>query len=173
MLFNPDFRECGSKRLVVLHTYDGIDRNDFRSVFAYGLFRISHAELYSPQYFQKTVHLGCRSRHYSRIRVSGDRLLDLRYEFPELYLLVNSSCVNLRFLSRWLVQGESNGSSGAWIPTIFFLVSITTLESVPVFKTGDISSLMYQLIPLFICNAYQIMQLHRLLGKAADTNPIL
>jgi KinB signaling pathway activation protein len=63
-------------------------------------------------------------------------------------------------------------SAGAWIPTIFFLIGITVMESIPVFRTGDISSLLYQLIPLFICNAYQIMQLHRILGKAVIASPI-
>ncbi|MCD9026399.1 KinB-signaling pathway activation protein [Cohnella silvisoli] len=62
-------------------------------------------------------------------------------------------------------------SSGAWIPTIFFLVAITVMESIPVFKTADISSLLYQMVPLFICNAYQIMQLHRILGKAPSATP--
>lgn len=69
----------------------------------------------------------------------------------------------------WMKVSQTN--SGAWIPTIFFLVAITTMESVPVFKTGDISSLLYQLIPLFICNAYQIMQLHKILGKPTEASP--
>jgi KinB signaling pathway activation protein len=60
----------------------------------------------------------------------------------------------------------SQTKSGAWIPTVFFLVAITVMESIPVFRTANISSLLYQLVPLFVCNAYQIMQLHRILGKA-------
>jgi KinB signaling pathway activation protein len=44
------------------------------------------------------------------------------------------------------------------------------MESVPVFRTADISSLLYQMVPLFICNAYQIMQLHKILGKSPIVN---
>lgn len=57
-------------------------------------------------------------------------------------------------------------SSGAWIPTVFFLIAITVLEGIPAFRTGEISSLIFQLIPLFVCNTYQILQLHRILGSA-------
>jgi KinB signaling pathway activation protein len=62
----------------------------------------------------------------------------------------------------------SQTSPGAWIPTIFFLVAITVMESIPVFRTADLSSLLYQLIPLFICNAYQIMQLHKILSTTSE-----
>ncbi|MFD0674964.1 KinB-signaling pathway activation protein [Cohnella sp. GCM10027633] len=58
-------------------------------------------------------------------------------------------------------------SSGAWIPTVFFLVAVTALESVPAFRTGSMPSLLFQIIPLFACNAFQIMRLHRIL----DTSP--
>lgn len=66
----------------------------------------------------------------------------------------------------------SQTTSGAWLPTLFFMVAITVMESIPVFRTADISSLLYQMIPLFICNAYQIMQLHKILGKSPVTSPI-
>jgi KinB signaling pathway activation protein len=64
-------------------------------------------------------------------------------------------------------------SSGAWIPTLFFLVAITVLEGIPAFRTGEISSLIFQLIPIFVCNTYQIMQLHRILGSASVTSPVV
>jgi KinB signaling pathway activation protein len=64
-------------------------------------------------------------------------------------------------------------SSGAWIPTLFFLVAITVLEGIPAFRTGEISSLMFQLIPIFVCNTYQIMQLHRILGNASVTSAVI
>ncbi|WP_373231685.1 KinB-signaling pathway activation protein [Cohnella sp.] len=63
-------------------------------------------------------------------------------------------------------------TEGAWIPTLFFLIVITVLEGIPAFRTGQISSLIFQLIPLFVCNVYQIMQLHRILGdKAIASSP--
>lgn len=54
-------------------------------------------------------------------------------------------------------------TSGAWLPTMFFLIAVTVLEAIPAFRTGSMPSLVFQLVPLFICNAYQIMMLHRLL----------
>jgi KinB signaling pathway activation protein len=53
--------------------------------------------------------------------------------------------------------------SGAWVPTVFFLVAVTVLEAIPAFRTGSLPSLVLQLVPLFICNSYQIMRLHRIL----------
>ncbi|MFC5468728.1 KinB-signaling pathway activation protein [Cohnella suwonensis] len=91
--------------------------------------------------------------------------------FPEqtywavpLGLLVGSLLVG------WMKTGQT--SAGAWVPTIFFLIAITTLESIPVFKLGNISSLMYQMIPLFVCNAYQIMRLHRILASEPAAAPV-
>lgn len=74
-----------------------------------------------------------------------------------LLLLVTSVIVT------WRKTRET--SSGAWIPTLFFLIAITVLEGIPAFRTGEMSSLIFQMIPLFICNTYQIMQLHRILGN--------
>jgi KinB signaling pathway activation protein len=57
---------------------------------------------------------------------------------------------------------------GAWVPTLFFLVAVTVLEGMPAFRTASMSSLVFQLVPLFICNTYQIMRLHRILeGRIA------
>lgn len=58
-------------------------------------------------------------------------------------------------------------TSGAWIPTVFFMIAVTVLEAIPAFRTGSIPSLVFQMVPLFVCNAYQIMQLHRILGTAS------
>lgn len=58
-------------------------------------------------------------------------------------------------------------SSGAWIPTVFFMIAVTVLEAIPAFRTGSMSSLVFQMVPLFVCNTYQIMQLHRILGSSA------
>lgn len=62
-------------------------------------------------------------------------------------------------------------SSGAWVPSLFFMIAITVLEGNPGFRSGQLSSLVYMMLPLFICNTYQLLQLHRLLrvsegGKA-------
>jgi KinB signaling pathway activation protein len=64
-------------------------------------------------------------------------------------------------LVAWLKVRET--SSGSWVPTLFFLIAVTALEAIPAFQTGKLSSLALQLVPLFVCNAYQIMRLHRIL----------
>lgn len=68
-------------------------------------------------------------------------------------------------LVAWRKVHETN--SGAWVPTVFFLVAITVLEAIPAFRSGSISALLFQMIPLFVCNAYQILMLHRILEAPA------
>ncbi|KIL36348.1 hypothetical protein SD71_08275 [Cohnella kolymensis] len=70
----------------------------------------------------------------------------------------------LSLIVAWRKVNET--TSGAWIPTLFFMVAVTVVEAIPTFRTGNISSLIFQMAPLFVCNAYQIMQLHRILDRA-------
>ncbi|WP_139492756.1 KinB-signaling pathway activation protein [Brevibacillus dissolubilis] len=55
-------------------------------------------------------------------------------------------------------------NASAWVPSIFFLYVVTALEWIPGLKQDDVGALS-MLIPLFLCNAWQIMQLHRLVKK--------
>lgn len=50
----------------------------------------------------------------------------------------------------------------AFIPALFFMIVVTTIEWVPVLSENEQSWLYLMLIPLLICNAYQILILHRL-----------
>lgn len=54
-------------------------------------------------------------------------------------------------------------ASSAWVPSLFFMIAVTVLEGMPAFREGDISSLVYMLLPLFACNSYQILKLHHIL----------
>lgn len=60
-------------------------------------------------------------------------------------------------------------SRGAWIPALFFLIVGTLIEAVPAFRVSfqedNALSLILSLVPLFVCNAYQLMRLHRVLGQ--------
>ncbi|WP_027091964.1 KinB-signaling pathway activation protein [Cohnella thermotolerans] len=56
-------------------------------------------------------------------------------------------------------------TAGAWLPTLFYMIAVTAIEAVPGFQSGKLSSLVFSLIPLFVCNGYQIMRLHRVLEK--------
>jgi KinB signaling pathway activation protein len=61
-------------------------------------------------------------------------------------------------------------SSVAFIPTLFFITVVTTLEWVPVLKENNTLSLWMAFVPLMLCNTYQILMLHRLL-KANNKKP--
>ncbi|MBB6675093.1 KinB-signaling pathway activation protein [Cohnella nanjingensis] len=65
----------------------------------------------------------------------------------------------------WLKVTET--SAGAWIPTLFYMIAVTTVEAVPGFQSGGKwTALVFTIIPVFICNGYQIMRLHRILGPS-------
>lgn len=51
---------------------------------------------------------------------------------------------------------------GAFIPALFFMVVVTTIEWVPALRAQGSDYIWLMVIPLFICNAYQLILLHRL-----------
>ncbi|MBP1996390.1 KinB-signaling pathway activation protein [Paenibacillus eucommiae] len=53
----------------------------------------------------------------------------------------------------------------AFIPALFFMVVVTILEAVPAFKQDSAASTVFMLVPLMICNAYQILNLHKMSDK--------
>lgn len=53
----------------------------------------------------------------------------------------------------------------ALIPTLFFMIAITTVETLSALNIGNMAT-WFVYIPLVICNAYQILMLHRLVGTA-------
>lgn len=55
----------------------------------------------------------------------------------------------------------------AFIPALFFMVVVTTLEWVPVLRVNEKSWVYLMLIPLLICNAYQLLILHKLNEKSS------
>lgn len=73
-------------------------------------------------------------------------------------------------LVSWLKVRET--TRGAWIPSLFFLIACTVIEAVPAFREAfredNVLSIVVSLVPLFVCNAYQVMQLHRVLDRTPD-----
>ncbi|MDL4841424.1 KinB-signaling pathway activation protein [Aquibacillus rhizosphaerae] len=73
------------------------------------------------------------------------------------------------FIYGWIVSGikakETNRK--AFVPALFFMVVVTAIEWVPGIRTsgGDYAWLM--IVPLLICNTYQLLVLHRLTNKTA------
>lgn len=53
----------------------------------------------------------------------------------------------------------------AWIPTVFFMFVVTILEWIPALRENNIKSMTMMIVPLLLCNTWQIMQLHRILRK--------
>ncbi|QGH32764.1 KinB-signaling pathway activation protein [Gracilibacillus salitolerans] len=71
------------------------------------------------------------------------------------------------FIYSWFVAGikakETNKKT--FIPALFFMIVITSIEWVPGLRTenGDYAWLM--IVPLILCNTYQLLILHRLTEK--------
>lgn len=57
----------------------------------------------------------------------------------------------------------------AFVPALFFMVVVTILEWVPALRINDTDWLYLMVIPLLLCNAYQLLVLHRLIGKTSKT----
>ncbi|MGH0432317.1 KinB signaling pathway activation protein KbaA [Bacillus hominis] len=53
----------------------------------------------------------------------------------------------------------------AFVPALFFMVVVTILEWVPALRINDTDWLYLMVIPLLLCNAYQLLVLHRLIGQ--------
>jgi len=53
------------------------------------------------------------------------------------------------------------------IPTLFFMIAVTLIEAVPALRQDNGYGTAMMLLPLFICNAWQILQLHKLVVPSA------
>jgi len=68
----------------------------------------------------------------------------------------------------WLVSylKVKQTNNGAFIPTLFLLFVGTMLEAWPTLSSeSNSTAIVFMMVPLFVCNAYQIMWLHRLLRR--------
>ncbi|KAB2329262.1 KinB-signaling pathway activation protein [Cytobacillus depressus] len=54
----------------------------------------------------------------------------------------------------------------AFIPALFFMVVVTTIEWVPVLRVNEQSWVYLMIFPLIVCNAYQLLILHKLNEKS-------
>jgi KinB signaling pathway activation protein len=64
----------------------------------------------------------------------------------------------------WLKVRMTN--AGAFIPTLFFMIVLTSLEAIPAFQQNDALHMIYMLVVLLVCNAWQILVFHRLTGPS-------
>jgi KinB signaling pathway activation protein len=84
-------------------------------------------------------------------------------------------------VAAWIVgtvKAKQTNASGL-VPTLFLMIVGTLIEVWPSLGAeSNRSALIFMLVPLFVCNAYQILMLHRLVkqvetGSAAGTKPVL
>ncbi|MFK7697325.1 KinB-signaling pathway activation protein [Paenibacillus sp. HJGM_3] len=77
---------------------------------------------------------------------------------PAIILLISLA------VSYWKLQ-QTNRS--AFVPTLFFMSVVTIIEAVPAFNLDETgyAYVIFMIVPLLACNAWQIMQLHKILQK--------
>ncbi|WP_079525213.1 KinB-signaling pathway activation protein [Halobacillus hunanensis] len=73
----------------------------------------------------------------------------------------------LSLLVAWVKAKETNKK--AFIPALFFMVVVTTVEWVPALRAEGSAYVWLMIIPLFVCNAYQLLLLHRLTANHTST----
>lgn len=64
----------------------------------------------------------------------------------------------------WLKVRETNET--AWVPTIFFMLVFTMVETAIALQVNLAQAVVLMTLPLVVCNAWQIMRLHKLVGQA-------
>ncbi|CAG9622176.1 KinB-signaling pathway activation protein [Sutcliffiella rhizosphaerae] len=87
----------------------------------------------------------------------GDSLLPY-FAYP-IFLLVYG------LLVAYVKSAQTN--KHAFIPTLFFMIVVTTIEWFPVLRENSPEWLLFMLFPLLACNSYQVLLLHRLNKNSA------
>ncbi|TLS48382.1 KinB signaling pathway activation protein [Paenibacillus antri] len=64
---------------------------------------------------------------------------------------------------------ETNRKS--FVPTMFFMTAVTLLEAVPALQQFNAYGTVMMVLPLFLCNAWQILRLHKILTPVATGEP--
>ncbi|WP_053364807.1 KinB-signaling pathway activation protein [Bacillus sp. FJAT-27245] len=82
------------------------------------------------------------------------------YVIPALIVLVAG------LAAAWQKMRQTNKE--AFIPALFFMVVGTVFEWVPVLRVNDGSWFYLMLIPLLVCNSYQLLVLHKLNEKSLE-----
>jgi KinB signaling pathway activation protein len=79
------------------------------------------------------------------------------------YLLFAGVLIAASLVTAWLKVRATNRS--AWVPTVFFMLVFTLVETAIALQVNLTQAVVLMTVPLVVCNAWQIMQLHKLLGK--------
>ncbi|WP_085504894.1 KinB-signaling pathway activation protein [Thalassobacillus devorans] len=79
------------------------------------------------------------------------------------YLLTAFALLAVSYVVAHIKRKETN--SKAFVPALFFMVVVTTVEWVPALQSEGQVYVWLMIIPLLACNAYQLLLLHRLNNK--------
>ena len=60
----------------------------------------------------------------------------------------------------------------AFVPALFFMIVITSIEWVPGLRTGEVDYALIMILSLLACNTYQLLILHRLSGNDTSKTSI-
>ncbi|MDR6226917.1 KinB-signaling pathway activation protein [Desmospora profundinema] len=77
-----------------------------------------------------------------------------------LHLILPAVILIAALVVAWFKMKATNPS--AFIPTVFFMVAATWLEALPSIEQQSLEMILLMVLTLLVCNAWQIMQLHRL-----------
>ncbi len=80
------------------------------------------------------------------------------------YFLVALLILAFGLIIAWQKAKQTNKE--AFVSALFFMVVITVVEWMPTLRVNEKSWLYLMLIPLLVCNAYQLLMLHRLNEKS-------
>ncbi|MGY3716631.1 KinB-signaling pathway activation protein [Sutcliffiella cohnii] len=88
----------------------------------------------------------------------GESLLP--YLAIPIFLLIYS------LLVAYIKSGQTN--KHAFVPALFFMVVVTTVEWFPVLRANEPAWLLLMLFPLLACNSYQLLILHKINQKSVQ-----
>nr|WP_269846522.1 KinB-signaling pathway activation protein [Paenibacillus roseus] len=86
-----------------------------------------------------------------------------------LFLIIPTALVLSTLVVCYFKVTQTNRS--AFIPTAFLMFTVTFIEAWPAMSDGNANTpgIIFMFVPLFVCNAYQIMMLHRVLKNNQTT----
>jgi KinB signaling pathway activation protein len=99
-------------------------------------------------------------------------IFDLIYFRFQLFSEGNESIMPYVFLAGYvLIVGliiaffkRANTNKEAFIPALFFMIVVTTIEWFPALRVNEKDWLLLMLVPLQVCNAYQLLMLPKFIG---------
>jgi KinB signaling pathway activation protein len=125
--------------------------------FAQGIFRSKLLWSYVQVFFIIVV-----SVYSAALRIrEGDSVLP--------YIVLPLLVVLAALPVTWVKVKQTNRNS--LIPTLFFLTAVTLLEAVPALHQYNAYATVLMVGPLFLCNAWQILRLHKVLVPAPTQEP--